>query len=223
MNPLLAVAGLRKSNDGRVLLDIDRFSLERGSTYVLQGDNGSGKTTLLRILAGFATADAGTITFDGVRYDIASERIRLAPRMIYVHQHSYVFHTGVAENIEYGLKLQGIRRGERERLVKAEMEWAGIAHLSAVPSHRLSGGEKQRVALARARILKPEMLLLDEPTANLDDDAREQVVALIQQMRDDNNCVVIATHDRAMMALNGATHWRLGQGHLQCNFRKSEI
>lgn len=218
MNPLLAVADLRKSYDGKVLLDIDRFSLERGATYLLQGDNGSGKTTLLRILAGLATADAGTMMFDGVPHDIASERIKLAPRMIYVHQHSYVFHTSIAANIEYGLKLQKIARTERERLVKAEMEWAGIAHLSDIPPHRLSGGEKQRVALARARALKPELLLLDEPTANLDDDARDQVMTLIQQMRDDNNCVLIATHDRVMMEQNGATQWRLERGRLQLDF-----
>jgi tungstate transport system ATP-binding protein len=94
------------------------------------------------------------------------------------------------------------------------MAWAGVAHLADIPTHRLSGGEKQRVALARARVLKPQLLLLDEPTANLDDSAREQVVALIQQMRDENNCVVIATHDRAMSELHNATRLWLEGGHL---------
>lgn len=215
MNPLLMVAVLRKTYAGRKLLDIEGFTLERGNTYLLQGDNGSGKTTFLRILAGLTTADAGAMTFDNQQCDLSVRREMLAPRMIYVHQHSYVFHTTVAANIEYGLKLQGLERDEREKLVKAEMEWAGITHLAGIPPHRLSGGEKQRVALARARVMKPELLLLDEPTSNLDDEAREQVAELIRHMRDANNCVLIATHDHDLLQLDNVVHWRLAHGHLE--------
>ncbi len=215
MTPLMTVQGLGKRYGGRILFENEALSLAHGATYLLLGENGSGKTTLLRILAGLEPAQAGMFAFDGVRYDQAEERARLAPRMIYLHQHSYLFHTSVTANIEYGLKLQGMPRRERLALVRREMEWAGIVHLAAVPPHKLSGGEKQRVALARARVLKPELLLLDEPTANLDDAAREQVGALIQQMRDANNCVVIATHDHDLMSLNGAVRYRLENSSLK--------
>jgi tungstate transport system ATP-binding protein len=215
MTALMTVQGLDKRFGDRALFENASLSLAHGATYLLLGDNGSGKTTLLRVLAGLESAQAGLFVFDGVRYDHADQRKRLAPRMIYLHQHSYLFHTSVAANIEYGLRLQGVPRRERLELVRREMEWAGIAHLADVPPHKLSGGEKQRVALARARVLKPELLLLDEPTANLDDAAREQVGRLIQQMRDASNCVVIATHERDLMSLAGTIRFRLENGRLK--------
>lgn len=207
MSPILSVHGLRKAYGDRLLLDIDSMVLMRGASYLLMGDNGVGKTTLLRILAGLERAQAGAFTFDGMRYDEASARARLAPRMVYVHQHSCLFNTSVADNIGYG--MAGLPRGERAARIEAEMAWAGIGHLARVPPHRLSGGEKQRVALARARVLKPQLLLLDEPTANLDDAAREQVAGLIRRMRDDNNCVLIATHDHDLMKLGDVVKMRL--------------
>ncbi len=214
MTPMLSVYGLRKTYQEHALLAIDHFHLRRGAGYLLMGENGAGKTTLLRILAGLESGQSGEFTFDGVRYDAASQRARLAPRMIYVHQHSCLFNTSVAANIGYGLAQAGVPRHERELRVRAEMAWAGIEHLAEVPPHRLSGGEKQRVALARARVLKPELLLLDEPTANLDDAAREQVAGLIRQMRDSNNCILIATHDHDLMKLPDVARWRLGSGRL---------
>lgn len=212
MTPLLSIEGLRKAYGDRTLLDIKCLELQRGTSYLLMGDNGVGKTTLLRILAGLERAQAGNFTFDGVRYDEASARARLAPRMIYVHQHSYVFNTSVADNIGYG--LSGLPKSEREARVRVEMAWANLEHLAEVPPYRLSGGEKQRVALARARVLKPELLLLDEPTANLDDAAREQVAELIRHMRDANNCVLIATHDHDLMKLEDVVKMRLEQGRV---------
>lgn len=213
MTPMLSVRGLRKAYQGQVLLNVDSLQLRRGAAYLLMGENGAGKTTLLRILAGME-AGQGEFIFDGVRYDAPAQRACLAPRMIYVHQHSCLFNTSVAANIAYGLVQAGVSPRERESLVRAEMAWAGIEHLSEVPPHRLSGGEKQRVALARARVLKPELLLLDEPTANLDDAAREQVADLIRQMRDANNCILIATHDHDLKKLPDVTRWRLENGRL---------
>jgi len=214
MRPIFSLQQLRKSYGERLLLNIEALELMRGSTYLLLGENGVGKTTLLRIIAGLETADGGQFQFDGQPVNNASERAALAPRLIYVHQHSYLFYTSVAENIGYGLKLRGVPRRERETMIAAEMAWAGIAHLRAVPPNKLSGGEKQRVALARARVLKPELLLLDEPTANLDDAAREQVAELIAHMRDANNCVVIATHDKELSGLPDAVKLKLEEGRV---------
>lgn len=212
MMPIFTLQHLRKAHGERLLFNIEKLELQRGSTYLLLGENGVGKTTLLRIIAGLEAADGGQFQFDGIVFNGAAERAALAPRLIYVHQHSYLFHTSVAENIGYGLKLRGVSKAEREALVAAEMAWAGIAHLRDVPPNKLSGGEKQRVAMARARVLKPELLLLDEPTANLDDGAREQVVELIAHMRDSNNCVVIATHDKEISVLSEAIKLKLEDG-----------
>lgn len=214
MTPLFHLHNLRKSLGDRLLLDITHLQFVRGDTYLLLGENGAGKTTLLRMITGLESADSGAFHFDGIAYHHAAERAALAPRLIYVHQHSYLFNTSVAENIGYGLKLRGTPKAEREALVAAEMAWAGITHLRDVPPHKLSGGEKQRVAMARARVLKPELLLLDEPTANLDDAARAQVGELIAHMRDANNCVVIATHDRDLMDLQDVVKCRMEGGRL---------
>jgi tungstate transport system ATP-binding protein len=214
MKPLFAFQNLTKSHGKRLLLNIEALELKRGSTYLLLGENGVGKTTLLRIIAGLESANGGKFQFDGVSLNAASERAALAPQLIYVHQHSYLFYTSVAENIGYGLKLRGVPKREREALIATEMAWAGIAHLRDVPPNKLSGGEKQRVAMARARVLKPELLLLDEPTANLDDSAREQVVELIAHMRDANNCVVIATHDKELSEMQSALRLKLEDGRV---------
>ncbi len=215
MKPIFALQNLRKSHGERLLLNIDKLELQRGNTYLLLGENGVGKTTLLRIMAGLEAADGGQFQFDGQFVNSDTERAALAPNLIYVHQHSYLFYTNVAENIGYGLKLRGIPKTEREALVAAELVWAGITHLRDVPPNQLSGGEKQRVAMARARVLKPELLLLDEPTANLDDAAREQVVELIAHMRDANNCVIIATHDKELAEIPDAVKLKLEEGRVQ--------
>lgn len=212
---LLLVSGLRKSFGERLILDVPEIKLERGSSYVMTGANGSGKTTLLRILSGLETAQVASFEFDGSRISTVDICARLAPRVIYMHQHPYLFSTSVAANVGYGLKAAAISHHEQEAMVEEAMSWAGVQHLAHIPPHRLSGGEKQRVALARARVLNPAVLLLDEPTANLDESARGQVAGLIRRMCDNNHCVVIATHDPELMALQNAVNWRLDKASLQ--------
>ena len=195
---LLQVQGLRKSYGERLLFDIPQFALERGRGYILTGSNGVGKTTLLRILAGLEPAEMASFHFDG-RAVAAPEIVSLAPAVIYMHQHPYLFHSSVAANVAYGLKGTGLSHGAIAYRVEQEIAWAGLQEVAHVPPSRLSGGERQKVALARARILKPRLLLLDEPTANLDVAARRQVVELIARMGDDDNCVLVATHDRELI------------------------
>jgi tungstate transport system ATP-binding protein len=191
---LLEVRGLRKAYGERLLFEVPELVLERGRSYLLTGSNGVGKTTLLRILAGLEVADIRNYIFDGAK--VTSQDIsRLAPAIVYVHQHAYLFHSSVADNIAYGLKGRGLSKQEIAERVAAEMAWAGLEEVAKVPPSRLSGGEKQRVALARARVLKPKLLLLDEPTANLDVDARLQVAELIARMGHEDDCVLVATHD----------------------------
>jgi tungstate transport system ATP-binding protein len=121
--------------------------------------------------------------------------------VIYVHQHPYLFRGSIADNIAFGLKVRGMGRIERRRLVREAIAWAGVGALLDVPPHRLSGGEKQLVALARARVLHPRLFLLDEPTANLDAQARLQVMGLIRNLCDANSTVMLACHDREIIEL----------------------
>lgn len=211
---LLQIEGLRKNYGARRILNIERFSLHAGESYVVTGDNGVGKTTLLRIIAGLERAQVTNYQFEGRPISLENFPHQLRREIIYVHQHPYLFNTTVAANIGYGLKARNLPKAEREMLVKEAMEWAGVAHLNHVPPQKLSGGEKQRVALARAKVLNPKLFLLDEPTANLDAEARRQTIELIQRLCLDNNCVLIACHDYELINLPRMRRMTLAEGRL---------
>jgi tungstate transport system ATP-binding protein len=211
---LLQIEGLRKDYGARRILDIERLVLHAGESYVVTGDNGVGKTTLLRIIAGLETAQVTNYQFDGWTISLENFPHWLRQEIIYVHQHPYLFKTTVAANIGYGLKARHLPKAERETLVKEAMEWAGVIHLNHVPPQELSGGEKQRVALARTKVLKPKLYLLDEPTANLDTEARRQAIELIQRLCLDNNCVLIACHDYELINLPHMRRMTLADGRL---------
>jgi len=210
MSPLLKLDRLRKSFGERRLLDLDRLEIEAGYAYVVTGGNGAGKTTLLRILAGLEPAEIEGLQFLGE--SLAGTEAH--QRIVYVHQHPYLFHTSVAGNIAYGLKARGINGALRQRLVEDAIVWAGVGPLREVPPNKLSGGEKQRVALARAKVLEPRLYLLDEPTANLDGEGRRQAIELVQKLAREGAGVVIACHDREIIELPGVRLFHLQNGKL---------
>ena len=205
---------LRKSFGERTLLDLGPFDIGEGEAYVITGDNGAGKTTLLRILAGLEPGGIADFEFRGVPLTHGRLPDNVRHDIVYVHQHPYLFHTTVVHNIGYGLAARGIDGAERGRLAEEAIAWAGVDHVRDVPPARLSGGEKQRVALARARVLKPRLFLLDEPTANLDGEARGQALALIRQLLQDNGSLLIACHDRELLELPGIRRFHLEHGKL---------
>lgn len=214
MSALLALRGVRKAFGPRLLFDIGELAIEAGGAYVLVGANGSGKTTLMRILAGLEREVEGSLSFRGERVDFAAYPERLRRAIVYVHQHPYLFHTSLRHNLEYGLKCRGLPAAERARRVDAAIAWAGLGAQGATPPEKLSGGEKQRAALARARALEPELLLLDEPTSNLDRDGRAQTLALLAQLRDERRTVIVACHDQEIIALEGFARLRLEDGRI---------
>lgn len=238
MTSLLEVRNLRKRYGERVVLDVSTLALEAGESYVLMGDNGCGKTTLLRVLAGLERAEVGEYRFEGKRvaHDPCPEHSRracpehsrraypewLRRQVIYVHQHPYLFQTSIAHNLAYGLKARGFSHAEYEPRVREAMTWAGVAHLSGVPPHKLSGGEKQRVALARARVLAPKLYLFDEPTANLDEEGRAMTIALIQELCGANNVVVVACHDREIIQLPHMRRLYLAKGMIRTESSRSQ-
>jgi tungstate transport system ATP-binding protein len=198
---LFSITQLGKSFGQRVLFEDARVELEAGSGYVLTGPNGSGKTTLLRIAAGLEPAERGWLEFRAHASMIAAYPEEWRREIVYVHQQPYLFHTSIEKNLEYGLARRGTPPAERGARVRAALEWAGLSDRRDVPPHKLSGGEKQRVALARAKVLDPTLLLLDEPTANLDGEARKQVLELVTALCIENHTVVIASHDPEIMRL----------------------
>lgn len=214
MSALLSVRGLQKQFGARPLFDIDLLEIEAASAYVLTGINGAGKSTLLRVLCGLEQAQCAQLEFDGQPLSLQPYPRSLRDAIVYVHQHPVMFASSVPANIGYGLAARGIATAEIGRRVEAAMAWAGIAHLRHSRPGTLSGGEKQRIALARARVLAPKLLLLDEPTANLDGAAREQVIALIPALIREGSSIVIACHDRDLIGLPGVRRLKLRDGRL---------
>ena len=212
--PLLAARGIVKRHGARVLLDAIDFEIARGEAIVLTGANGSGKSTLLRILVGLERARVASFSFDGQTMPLSPYPAALRGEIGYVHQHPVLFSTSVAANISYGLALRGLPKSEVAARTEAALAWAGIEHVRDIEPASLSGGEKQRVALARAKVLEPRLLLLDEPTSNLDGSAREQVLALVRHLADEGRAVVVAGHDRDLINLEGTHHLKLRDGKL---------
>lgn len=212
---LLSIQRLQKNFHERRLLDIEDLAIEQSRAYVLTGANGSGKSTLMRILAGLESADTADVRFMGQSVNLSPYSRTMRDAIVYVHQHPVMFSTSVAENIGYGLSVRGVPKKIVEEKVEEAIAWAGIAHLRNNVPNFLSGGEKQRVALARARVLSPKLLLLDEPTANLDGAAREQVIALIPALVGEGSSVIMACHDRDLIALPGVQRLKIRDGQLE--------
>src|SRR6267154_6449893 len=213
--PLFVIERIQMQFGSRTVLDVAGLVLQTGQSYALTGDNGAGKTTLLRVMAGLEPAQIARALYRGQPLDLQAYPQWLRRDVIYVHQHPYLFRSSVKDNIGYGLKARGAPRRERERLVQEAVQWARVEHLLASPAQKLSAGEKQRVALARARVLKPRLFLLDEPTANLDAEARQQTVDLIRDLCDANGTALIACHDQAIMQLPGVRRLHLQAGQIE--------
>lgn len=215
MSELLSIERLCKRFGERELFNIDRLFIHQAAAYVLTGLNGAGKSTLLRVLAGLEQADAQRVSFLGKDASLSPYCRSMREAVVYVHQHPVMFSTSVAHNIAYGLEARGMPKAEIARLVEEAMQWAGVEHLRDSKPLTLSGGEKQRIALARAKVLSPKLLLLDEPTSNLDGAAREQVISLIPSLVRGGSSVIMACHDRDLIALPGVQRLKLREGRLQ--------
>jgi putative spermidine/putrescine transport system ATP-binding protein len=183
---------------------VDQLSLtvEKGEFISLLGPSGCGKTTTLQMIAGFVEPSAGTITLDGI--DLLATRPAKRGLGIVFQSYALFPHMSAAENVAFGLEMQGMARAERERRVTEALALVGLAALAERYPRSMSGGQQQRVALARALVIRPRMLLLDEPLSNLDAKLREEMqVELRQIQRNVGITTVLVTHDQAeAMALS---------------------
>ena len=179
---------------GPVVLNIDALQIEEGSITGLIGPNGSGKSTLLKVLS-FLEPHGGTITFDGQESRGHENEIR--QNVTYLLQDSYLLKRTIYENIAYGLKLRGENVNIKARCFDAMLRVGLLPEKFADRLwYRLSGGEVQRAALAARLALHPKALLLDEPTANVDEASAQLVKeAAISAWKEWGTTVIVATHD----------------------------
>ena len=169
---MLELRGVRQRYEGRTVLDLDRFTLERGARVAVVGPNGSGKSTLLRLLALLEPPTEGEVWLDGRRQRPSPAGRR---RVTLVEQRPVLFRGSVHRNLEFGLAARGIGRAARHERVTAVADRLGITPLLARRRRELSEGEIQRVAVARALALEPDVLLLDEPVSSADRAAAQQL------------------------------------------------
>ena len=171
------------------------LEIPQGEFFSMLGPSGSGKTTVLRIIAGFESATSGQVFLEGA--DVTD----LAPfdrDVNTVFQDYALFpHMSIQQNVEYGLRARKIAKAERAKLASEAIESVKLTHLADRLPHQLSGGQRQRIALARALVLRPKVLLLDEPLGALDKQLREEMqVELKRIQREAGITFVFVTHDQ---------------------------
>ncbi|HON37858.1 MAG: ATP-binding cassette domain-containing protein [Desulfomonilia bacterium] len=193
--PLYRVEGLRYSYGKHFDLDVPELVIDHGESLGIVGPNGSGKSTLLNLLAFIDAPDAGTIYFEGVPSGPESLEARRSVTMLL--QVSYLLKRTVFENVAYGLRLRGEMRDASER-VREALSWVGLSpdKFARRMWHELSGGEAQRVALASRLVLRPKVLVLDEPTASVDRQSSYLIKDAIDRCRRMfNTSLIIVSHD----------------------------
>ncbi len=214
-DPLLALREVHQAYDGSEVVRGLTFTLARGAIGCLLGPSGCGKTTALRCIAGFEPVTHGEIRLGA--HLVSAPGLVVPPekrRIGMVFQDFALFpHLTVAENVAFGLR--GGARGARAARAAQLIESVGLGGHARKYPHELSGGQQQRVALARALVMRPELLLADEPTGNLDAATGADVIDLIFRLnREEGTTLVLVTHDEAL-ARRCARQVRLAGGRIQ--------
>ena len=191
----ISIENLRKEFGGNAVLQNLSLHIPDGAFFTLLGPSGCGKTTLLRCIAGFHESDGGRILFDQDEMTHVPTHHR---DIGMVFQDYALFPDKSAfENVAYGLRARKVARAEINTRAKEALESVGLAHLADRYPAQMSGGQRQRVALARALVIRPRVLLMDEPLSNLDAKMRMQmrdiILDLVQEAR---ITTVFVTHDQ---------------------------
>lgn len=193
--PFIDLSSVEKYyGDYHALRDIN-LGIEEGAFYSLLGPSGCGKTTLLRVIAGFEDVSSGGVFIDG--QDMSNVPANRRPTNMVFQSYAIFPHLNVAQNVAFGLRKSSLDKQAQARAVDEALEMVGLAGYGDRAAHALSGGQRQRVALARALILKPKVLLLDEPLSALDKKMREQMQTELRRLqRQVGITFVLVTHDQ---------------------------
>ncbi len=195
--PLVKIVNLYHRYGEKEILKNINIEVEKGEVLAIIGPTGAGKTTLLRLLDLLETPTSGKVYFDGTDVTESGKvRLEIRRRMAFVLQKPAVFNMSVYDNIACSLKWRGVGKSSTRQKVNSILEIVGLSAYKNRNARTLSGGEAQRVAIARAVVIEPEVLLLDEPTANLDPASTSRIEELISQIiRQYSTTIVMATHD----------------------------
>ncbi len=212
---LYNITNLKKIYGERTVLNIERLSLEKGKVYTLTGPNGAGKTTLLKMLALLSRPTSGEIEFLGERVQFNDKSLYQARKSVVLLDQNPIMFTGtVRENVAYGLKIRKMDKVETHRRVHEMLDLVGLKKFIDHDAQALSGGETKRVALARALAIEPQVLICDEPSANVDNENQEMILdALERANRLHGTSIIFSTHylsqghrlaDKALLLQNGS-------------------
>lgn len=196
--PLLSAESVSARFDDHPVLTGASIALGRGSRTALLGANGSGKTTLLRCLSGAHRPSQGRVLLEGseLRHDRKGLREhRRRVQLVLQDPDDQLFSADVAQDVSFGPMNLGLAEAEVRSRVAEALDLLAVTHLASRPTHQLSYGERKRVATAGAVAMRPEVLLLDEPTAGLDPAGVHEMLAALERLRASGTTVVLATHD----------------------------
>ena len=195
VRPMVRLNKVSKCYDEVTAVDAVSLDIYPRELFSILGGSGCGKTTLLRMLAGFETPTSGSIEIDGV--DMTAVPPYERPVNMMFQSYALFPHMTVAQNVGYGLRKEGVAKGEIEQRVMAMLGKVRMTKLAKRKPNQLSGGERQRVALARALVKRPKLLLLDEPLAALDKKLREHTQFELMNLQDELGVTfIVVTHDQ---------------------------
>ena len=195
---IIKIRNIKKIYNNKTVLDVDCLDFQEGKIYAIVGPNGSGKTTLLNILNLLDNPDEGQISFYDQEISNKSneDTLKIRRRMTLVNQNPFLFHSTVYDNIAYGLKIRSFSSTEQRIRIKKALNMVGLPGFEKRKVNQLSGGEAQRVVIARALVIEPEVLFLDEPTANIDQRHIDVVERIIKKInKETKTTVIFTTHD----------------------------
>ncbi len=208
--------GLRYGRDPEVLRDVS-FTLPRGSFHFLTGPSGAGKTSLLRLIYLARRATRGRVTLFGQDVEATTRReLPVLRRRIGVvfQEFRLLDHLSAFDNAALPLRVAGVKPAQYASDVKELLTWVGLGPRMHAMAPTLSGGEKQRLAIARAVLNRPELLIADEPTGNVDDEMSLRILRLLVELNRMGTTVLIATHDMGLVDAAGMPVLRLEAGRL---------
>lgn len=180
-NDFLVLKNITKSFGKSVVINNLDLTIKRGTMVTLLGPSGCGKTTVLRLVAGLENPTSGQIFIDGE--DVTKSSIQNRDICIVFQSYALFPHMSIGDNVGYGLRMQGVNSEERKQRVKEALELVDLAGFEDRFVDQISGGQQQRVALARALVLKPKVLLFDEPLSNLDANLRRSMREKIRELQ----------------------------------------